>query len=101
MVVDHVQLAGMKEMAISEFKAKCLAALEEVRTTGESLRVTRRGKPVVEVVPVSASARPPWWGVDEGSVVIHGDIVEEPACPPEHWEALGPGPYGGFDDPPE
>jgi len=90
----------MKEMAISEFKAKCLAALEEVRATGESLLVTRRGKPMAEVIPASASGKPTWFGADEGRVLIVGDIVEEPACPPEHWEALGPGPYGGFDDPP-
>ena len=30
----------MKEVAISEFKAKCLGMLEEVRKTGKPIRVT-------------------------------------------------------------
>jgi len=41
----------MKEIAISEFKAKCLGILEEVRKTRKPIRVTRFGKPVAEVVP--------------------------------------------------
>ena len=40
----------MKEIAISEFKAKCLGILEEVRKTRKPIRVTRFGKPVAEVV---------------------------------------------------
>ena len=43
----------MKEVAISEFKAKCLGILEEVRKTRRPIRVTRFGKPVAEVVPPS------------------------------------------------
>jgi prevent-host-death family protein len=43
----------MKEVAISEFKAKCLGILEEVRKTRKPIRVTRFGKPVAEVVPPS------------------------------------------------
>ncbi len=41
----------MKTMAISEFKATCLAALERVGKTGEPLLVTRWGKPVAQVMP--------------------------------------------------
>ena len=33
----------------SEFKAKCLGMLEEVRKTRKPLRITRFGKPVAEV----------------------------------------------------
>jgi len=43
----------MKEIAISEFKAKCLGILEEVGKTRKPIRVTRFGKPVAEVVPPS------------------------------------------------
>ncbi len=35
----------------TEFKAHCLALLEEVRETRQSLLVTRHGKPVVEISP--------------------------------------------------
>lgn len=35
----------------SQFKAKCLALLDEVAATGETLVVTKRGKPVARVIP--------------------------------------------------
>ena len=35
---------SIHEVAISEFKAKCLSLLEEVRKTKTPLRVTRRGQ---------------------------------------------------------
>ena len=35
----------------SEFKAKCLALLDEVAETQETLVVTKRGKPVARVLP--------------------------------------------------
>jgi prevent-host-death family protein len=44
----------MREIAISEFKAKCLGILEEVRKTRKPIRVTRFGKPGAEVVASTA-----------------------------------------------
>ena len=41
----------MKEIGISEFRAKCGALLKEVYTSKQPLRVMRRGKPLVEIVP--------------------------------------------------
>ena len=38
-----------------EFKARCLALLDEVAATGEGLTVTKRGKPVARLVPVDAA----------------------------------------------
>ena len=43
----------MQEIAISEFKAKCLALLEEVSKTKQPIRITRHGKPLAEVVPAT------------------------------------------------
>jgi prevent-host-death family protein len=74
----------MKEVAISEFKAKCLGILEEVRKTRKPIRVTRFGKPVAEVVPATPPERPKrWLGSMAGTIKIVGDIV---------------GPTGSFDD---
>lgn len=74
----------MKEIAISEFKAKCLGILEEVRKTRKPIRVTRFGKPVAEVVPPAPQPRPKsWLGCMAGSAEIVGDIV---------------GPTGSLDD---
>jgi prevent-host-death family protein len=49
-------MESMKEVAISEFKAKCLALLEQVRQTKKPIRVTRFGKPVAEIIPPSPDA---------------------------------------------
>jgi prevent-host-death family protein len=40
-----------RSIAASEFKAKCLALLDEVAETRQELIVTKRGKPVARVVP--------------------------------------------------
>jgi len=48
----------MKQVAISEFKAKCLSLLEQVQKTKQPIRVTRFGKPSAEIVPASPEARP-------------------------------------------
>lgn len=66
----------MKEVAISEFKAKCLALLEEVRKTKKPLRVTRRGKPVAEIVAPSNLVKAGGvLGSMVGTAEIVGDIV--------------------------
>lgn len=41
----------MRSIAASQFKARCLALLDEVAETKETLVVTKRGKPVARVVP--------------------------------------------------
>ncbi len=66
----------MKEVAISEFKAKCLGMLEEVRKTRKPIRVTRFGKPVAEVIPPSpAKVTGSRLGCMVGTGRIVGDIV--------------------------
>ncbi len=78
----------MQEIAISEFKAKCLAVLERVRSTKKPIRVTRFGKPVAEVVPpTSVEARSSWIGSMKDLTRIKGDIVS-PATDEGEWEVL-------------
>jgi prevent-host-death family protein len=77
----------VKEVAISEFKAKCLGILEQVRKTRTPVRVTRFGEPVAEVVPPSPKKRPAnWLGCMEGTARIVGDIVS-PVGSENDWEA--------------
>jgi prevent-host-death family protein len=58
----------------TEFKTRCLALLEEVRETRQSLLVTRHGKPVVEISPYvqknSARDNPL-----KGSIVFQDDLI--------------------------
>jgi prevent-host-death family protein len=64
------------EVAISEFKAKCLSLLDEVSKTKTPLRVTRRGKPVADVLPPAATSEErDWVGSMFGEIEITGDII--------------------------
>ena len=76
-------------MPISKFKATCLAVLEDVRRTGRSIVVTRRGVPVAEVIPPSAATPPAWLGMASGSGRVVGDIVS-PVAQGDDWESLAP-----------
>jgi len=42
----------MRTIAAGEFKAKCLAILDEVNESGEPVIVTKRGKPVARVTSI-------------------------------------------------
>jgi prevent-host-death family protein len=64
-----------QQIAISKFKVKCLAIIEDVRRTGKPVRITRFGKPVAEVVPIRAAKPSSWLGCMRDSVEIDGDIV--------------------------
>ena len=41
----------VKQMAAGQFKAKCLAVMDQVLQSGEPIVITKHGKPVVKVVP--------------------------------------------------
>ena len=60
-----------RTIAAGRFKAECLALLDRVDRTGEPYVVTKRGRPVAEVVPVRTRAPRSL----RGSVTTHGDIV--------------------------
>ena len=78
----------MERMAISKFKATCLAVLERVRRTGKRIQITRFGEPVAEVVPPSPPPRPKnWIGSMSSTARVAGDIVS-PATEEGDWEVL-------------
>jgi prevent-host-death family protein len=74
----------MNRVGITEFKAKCLGMIEEVRKTRSPLIVTRRGLPVVTIVPMH----------DEGDKAdLEGTILyqaEDIFSTGESWEADRP-----------
>ena len=78
----------MEEMAISKFKATCLAVLEKVRKTGKPVLVTRFGKPVAEVIPPQVKEQPTReLGALRGTARITGDIFS-PTSAEDDWEVL-------------
>jgi antitoxin (DNA-binding transcriptional repressor) of toxin-antitoxin stability system len=77
----------MQEIAISKFKATCLAVLEQVRKTGEPILVTRFGKPIARIeAPDSKLGKRIRLGGGVGSGRIIGDIVG-PISDISDWEA--------------
>lgn len=77
----------MSEIAISEFKATCLAVLERVRKTGEPVVVTRHGVPVAQIVPPPTEpAAVSRFGCMAGTAREVDDIIEP--LPEVDWEVL-------------
>jgi prevent-host-death family protein len=76
----------MDEIAISKFKATCLAVLEKVRKTGRPVLVTRFGHPVAQITPPLQPRLPVRLGFGAGRVQILGDIVG-PIGDESDWEA--------------
>ena len=52
-----VTMKPERSIAAGEFKAKCLELLDRVARDGDSLVVTKRGRPVAKVVPVEPRVR--------------------------------------------
>ena len=81
----------MEEIAISKFKATCLAVLERVRRTKQPVRVTRFGKPVAEITPPGGAERPKrriFTNLGGGQIL--GDIVG-PIGDESDWDAATKG----------
>jgi antitoxin (DNA-binding transcriptional repressor) of toxin-antitoxin stability system len=79
----------METMAVSRFKATCLAVLQRVKRTGRRVLITRFGEPVAEIVPPTRPApAADWLGSMKGRAEIRGDVVG-PSLPARAWKALG------------
>ena len=78
----------MRALKISEFKAKCLAVVEQVDRTGEPVTILKRGRPVARLVPAASADRYPQDSL-AGSVEILGDVLS-PVLPARAWDALQP-----------
>ena len=76
----------MQEIAISKFKATCLAVLERVRKTGEPVIVTRFGQPIARIEPPVQHVKRIKLGGGAGTLEILGDIVG-PISDISDWEA--------------
>ena len=81
-------LRGMKRRVVSatEFKATCLALLDEVADHGGAITITKRGRPTAILGP----ARRPAWkspeGAWKGKVRLAGDMVKRDTS--DLWEVV-------------
>lgn len=74
----------MTKMGAADFKAHCLQVMERVRRTRQEVVITKRGVPVVRLVPADPPRKRDLFGCMEGSVEIVGDI-EAPLYTEEEW----------------
>lgn len=65
----------MKTMAISEFKKHSLRVLAQVAKSKEPVVVTKRGKPLAEVIPFCGFDEMPTPGKLSETLVFEKDIV--------------------------
>jgi prevent-host-death family protein len=73
-----------KTVKASEFKAKCLQLMEEIKQTGGEIIITKNGEPVSKLVPVKHKPKT-MFGAHREKIVIKGDIVTPLDA---GWEAL-------------
>ncbi len=76
----------MQTMGAGEFKAKCLAVMDEVQATRQPITITKRGKPVATLVPVEEQKKDDIFGFMKGKIKILGDI--ESPIPASEWRRL-------------
>ena len=65
----------MQVIRASEFKAKCLALMDEVARTGEGILITKNGKPVAELHSHAGLRAKSPFGLHKGAIKIKGDII--------------------------
>jgi prevent-host-death family protein len=74
----------MTTIPAGEFKARCLALMDQVRAHGGEIVITKRGIPVARLVPPPARTADVF-GCMVGTASIAGD-VESPVLPPSAWK---------------
>lgn len=89
-----------RKINAAAFKAQCLALIDEVAETGETITVTKRGKAKVQIVAVREKPKT-LIGATKGTFTILGDIVgpiveDYDDYLDRKWRRIN----GQFDDPP-
>ena len=84
-----------RTIAAGEFKAKCLRIMDEVKETGQSVVVTKRGEPVIKIVRFSngkngKKKKDDIFGRLKGVIEIVGDPDDliRPAFELHEWDML-------------
>jgi len=74
----------MKTIGITKFKAYALKIIDQVAKSKESLVITKRGKPVAELIPFIRSEQKPIPGKLADALVFEENIVDP--IGDEMWE---------------
>lgn len=74
-----------KSVTVSHAKTHLLTLINDVDKRGESLILTRRGRPIARLVPIEPIQLASIFGCMKGTFEITGDIV---GPEPDVWEAM-------------
>lgn len=72
-------------VAAAKAKAEFLGLIERVSAERRPVTITKRGKPLVQIVPIDNRVTDDPFGCMKGSVKVIGDIV---GPEPDAWEAM-------------
>lgn len=78
----------MSEMNATNFKAQCLEVMERVARTREEVIITKRGKPIARLLPVTPSKETPLFGALKGTFSVQESHLLAPASEPNEWNVL-------------
>lgn len=65
----------MRTIPAGEFKQTCLQLLDEVEATREPIVITKRGRPVAQVVPLPTERAGAWLGALRGRGEVPDDLA--------------------------
>jgi antitoxin (DNA-binding transcriptional repressor) of toxin-antitoxin stability system len=86
MVNDHSE--SVERIAVSKFKATCLAVVQDVHRFGKPVLITKFGKPMAQLIPPPSDSKgKPFLGRMEGKGAILADIVGS-VTDPADWDML-------------
>jgi prevent-host-death family protein len=74
-----------KRVSMSKLKAHCSELVERVKKRREAVVITRRGRPVAELVPL-AEEPASLFGFAKGAITVKGDLI---APMDAEWDASG------------
>lgn len=78
---------NMRTMAISIFKTNALSVIDDIARKKETIVITRRGKPLAQVMPFMDKSEKPMPGRLASALVEEKDIVSPVGS--DAWEANG------------
>ena len=73
----------MESLTVSKFKATCLAVVQEVAKSKKPVIITKRGKPIAELIPYEEKTEQTPL---KDTVAFMGDIISPVTA--EDWEFL-------------
>ncbi len=83
MTHENATGGATRTMKASEFKARCLALMDEIAESGEEIVITKRGKPVAKLAPCEDKPVS-WFGRDRDIIHMRDDLIEPVDV---EWEA--------------